>query len=428
MLSSVLIIDKRKEMPAKYKKSLEDSETGVTIARSLKEAIKEIQESEPDMIIISDSIEENLAEFCEKIRTLTYNTRPVIIALSKSADASDRIKVLECGADDFLSEPVNIDEFKMRIRAHLRRDIENNLDNKTLLPNKKYVQKSLKRLLHMANKPAVLLLGIENLDNYKSVYSEVAGDKLIQTLIAITRSTLDSADFMGQIDETNFIIITNPYSAEKMAAFLTFAFDTVAPKFYSSQDVKRGYMLLKGNRFAGMRANFVSVLIGGIIDNYESVSSADVLLERLFSIKKIAKIPSGSNYAIDRIKLAGENSVVETAVNSSIYIKEPDEALSLLIRTTLELQGYDVVDSINLESPEQPGIIILDSNDDMSGLDLCKDLKNMTNFVNTKIIVTTTVHDKTAVLNSGADLYLPKPYEISDLIQWVEYFIKSNKY
>ncbi len=428
MLSSVLIIDKRKEMPAKYKKSLEDSETGVTIARSLKEAIKEIQESEPDMIIISDSIEENLAEFCEKIRTLTYNTRPVIIALSKSADASDRIKVLECGADDFLSEPVNIDEFKMRIRAHLRRDIENNLDNKTLLPNKKYVQKSLKRLLHMANKPAVLLLGIENLDNYKSVYSEVAGDKLIQTLIAITRSTLDSADFMGQIDETNFIIITNPYSAEKMAAFLTFAFDTVAPKFYSSQDVKRGYMLLKGDRFAGMRANFVSVLIGGIIDNYESVSSADVLLERLFSIKKIAKIPSGSNYAIDRIKLAGENSVVETAVNNSIYIKEPDEALSLLIRTTLELQGYDVVDSINLENPEQPGIIILDSNDDMSGLDLCKDLKNMTNFVNTKIIVTTTVHDKTAVLNSGADLYLPKPYEISDLIQWVEYFIKSNKY
>ena len=151
-------------------------------------------------------------------------------------------------------------------------------------------------------------------------------------------------------------------------------------------------------------------------------------MERLFSIKKIAKIPSGSNYAIDRIKLAGENSVVETAVNNSIYIKEPDEALSLLIRTTLELQGYDVVDSINLENPEQPGIIILDSNDDMSGLDLCKDLKNMTNFVNTKIIVTTTVHDKTAVLNSGADLYLPKPYEISDLIQWVEYFIKSNKY
>ena len=66
MLSSVLIIDKRKEMPAKYKKSLEDSETGVIITRTLKDALKEIQAAEPDMIIISDSIQENLAEFCEK--------------------------------------------------------------------------------------------------------------------------------------------------------------------------------------------------------------------------------------------------------------------------------------------------------------------------------------------------------------------------
>ena len=111
-----------------------------------------------------------------------------------------------------------------------------------------------------------------------------------------------------------------------------------------------------------------------------------------------------------------------------ILVVDDEEGIVLLLKDYLELQGYDVVDSINPESPEQPGIIILDSNDDMSGLDLCKDLKNMTNFVNTKIIVTTTVHDKTAVLNSGADLYLPKPYEISDLIQWVEYFIKSNKY
>ena len=428
MLSSVLIIDKRKEMPAKYKKSLEDSETGVIITRTLKDALKEIQAAEPDMIIISDSIQENLAEFCEKIRTLTYNTRPVIIGLSKSADASDRIRVLEGGADDFLSEPVNIDEFKMRIKAHLRRDIENNLDSKTLLPNKKYVHKNLKRLLNTANKSAVLLLGVENFENYKSVYSEVAGDKLIQTLIAIIRSTMDSADFIGQLDETNFVVITNPYSAEKMAAFLTFAFDTVAPKFYSSADAKRGYMLLMGDRYAGMRVDFVSILIGGIIDNYETISSVDELLTRLLSIKKIAKIPSGSNYAIDRIKLAGENSIVEPRVNTGIYIQEPDEALALLLRTTLELQGYDVIDNLDPKSAEQPGIIILDSGDDMSGLDLCQYLKNLENFVNTKIIVTTTVHDKTLVLNSGADLYLPKPYEISELIQWVEYFVKIRQF
>lgn len=420
MLSYVLIIDKRKELSVKYKKSIDEEQTSAVIARTLKDAVALVQESEPDLIIISDSIDEDLSNFCEKIRTLTYNTRPTIIALSKSADTTDRIKVLASGADDFLSEPVNIEEFKMRIKAHLRRDIESNLNNVTLLPNKKYVYKAIRRLLHSENKLAILLAGIENLDNYKSVYSDIAGDKLLQTFAAITKSALDANDFLGQLDDKNFVIITNPYSAEKMAAFLTFAFDTVTPKFYSEQDVRRGYTLLDGDRKAGMRANFVSVLIGGILDNYESISGVDGLLEKLFAIKKIARIPSGSNYAIDRIKLTGENSVITPEINRSVYISEPDEALALLLRTTLELQGYEICETLD----NQPGIVILDSEDDMSGLKVCKDLKANLNFVNTKIIVTSTVHDKSAILNAGADLYLPKPYEISDLIRWIEFFFK----
>ncbi len=420
MLSYVLIIDKRKELSVKYKKSIDDEQTSAVIARTLKDAVALVQESEPDLIIISDSIDEDLSNFCEKIRTLTYNTRPTIIALSKSADTTDRIKVLASGADDFLSEPVNIEEFKMRIKAHLRRDIESNLNNVTLLPNKKYVYKAVRRLLHSENKLAILLAGIENLDNYKSVYSDIAGDKLLQTFAAITKSALDANDFLGQLDDKNFVIITNPYSAEKMAAFLTFAFDTVTPKFYSEQDARRGYTLLDGDRKAGMRANFVSVLIGGILDNYESISGVDGLLEKLFAIKKIARIPSGSNYAIDRIKLTGENSVITPEINRSVYISEPDEALALLLRTTLELQGYEICETLD----NQPGIVILDSEDDMSGLKVCKDLKANLNFVNTKIIVTSTVHDKSAILNAGADLYLPKPYEISDLIRWIEFFYK----
>ena len=420
MLSYVLIIDKRKELSVKYKKSIDDEQTSAVIARTLKDAVALVQESEPDLIIISDSIDEDLSSFCEKMRTLTYNTRPTIIALSKSADTSDRIKVLASGADDFLSEPVNIEEFKMRIKAHLRRDIESNLHNVTLLPNKKYVYKAIRRLLHSENKLAILLAGIENLDNYKSVYSDIAGDKLLQTFAAITKSALDANDFLGQLDDKNFVIITNPYSAEKMAAFLTFAFDTVTPKFYSEQDARRGYTLLDGDRKAGMRANFVSVLIGGILDNYESISGVDGLLEKLFAIKKIARIPSGSNYAIDRIKLTGENSVIIPEINRSVYISEPDEALALLLRTTLELQGYEICETLD----NKPGIVILDSEDDMSGLKVCKDLKANLNFVNTKIIVTSTVHDKSAILNAGADLYLPKPYEISDLIRWIEFFFK----
>ena len=258
MLSTVLIIDKRKELPAKYKKCIDSLEAHTVLAHSLKDGISFVQEFEPDMIIVSDSIEESLDIFCQKIRSLTFNFRPIIIALSKSADYLDRINVLEKGADDFISEPVNIDEFKTRIKAHLRRELELNLDTKTLLPNQKYAKKVLKRVLKEENR-AVLLVGIENLEAYKSVYTELAADKMFQTVIAIAKSTLAEDDFIGLYDDSNIIIVTNKYSAEKLAEFLTFAFDAVVPKFYSETDAKRGYMLLKGERYAGMRVNFVSL-------------------------------------------------------------------------------------------------------------------------------------------------------------------------
>ena len=426
MLSSVLIIDNRKELSVKYKKAVEDVETSVNIANTLDDAINLIRISDPELIIVSDSIKEHLEVFCERIRSLTYDTRPVIVAMSKSADANDRIKVLDSGADDFWSEPVDINEFKTRIKAHLRREIESNLDNKTLLPNKKITLKSLKRVINLKSDKAVLSISIDNFDEYKSVYSDIAGDKLIQAFSAIVASAIESDDFYGQIDDKSFIIITSSYRAEKLAAYLKFAFDTIVPKFYNKIDVKRGYMLVKGDRLAGMRVGFVSLQIGCILGGYDLIEDVNVLLGRLAALRKIAKIPEGSNYIIDRIKLTGSRTECNDTTNGKIYVNESDESLALLIRTTLELQGYDVADFIDEESATQPSVLIIDGGDNLEKLNFCRKIKKMAKFANSKIIVTTSLHDKTAVLNAGADLYLPKPYELTDLVRWVEYFFKAK--
>ena len=127
MQAVTLIIDKRRELSIKYKKILENKNNKVLISKNLVGAMKIIQDKEPDLIIISDSVEGDLSDYCKKIRALTYNMRPIIIATSKSAELQDRLEVLENGADDFISEPVNSDEFLMRIKAHLRRELESNM-------------------------------------------------------------------------------------------------------------------------------------------------------------------------------------------------------------------------------------------------------------------------------------------------------------
>lgn len=421
MLCSALIIDTRKELSTKYKKSLTDKDIQVQIARNIKDALIYIQNLEPDLIIVSDSISEPLEVFCERIRVLTYNIRPVIIALSKSDNIDDKVKVLESGADDFISEPVNFKEFQIRIKAHLRRELETNLDNKTLLPNEKYSLRALKRTLSENLDWATVLIGIENYKQYVELYSEFAGDKIIQTLLAIIKSAVTDTDFVSQLSDTEFLIITKPASAERLASFLTVAFDMVVPKFYSHEDTKRGYMLLQGDDEAGIRIEFVSLLIGVVSSEFDTYTNPEHLINKMRRIKSLAKLPSKSNYIVDRPKISGETDA-DLKFNKKIIVMEKDSAMELLLRTTLELQGYDVITDSCEETV--PALFIIDTGDDTEKLELCSKIKANPNFVHSKIIVTSNRHDKSTILNSGADLYLPKPYELSTLIKWVEHFMR----
>ena len=423
MQAITLIIDKRRELSTKYKKILESKSNRVIISKNLISAMKIIQDKEPDLIIISDSVEGDLSDYCKKIRALTYNMRPIIIATSKSADLQDRLNVLENGADDFISEPVNSEEFLMRVRAHLRREFESNMDSRHILVGKNYSLRALKRVVSDDKPWATLLVSIENFENYKETYTELASDKLVQTYCAIINSALSENDFLGTLAENKFLIITDSLKAEKIANYLTFAFDSVASKFYSPQDNRRGFMLMQGDEFAGRRSNFVHTTIGIVTNEFIKYKDSAQLLNALLQIHKLADMPSKSNYLAERPRITGENSVYNE-VNKKVCIIEDDEAMTILLTTILDLQGYEVSVAKSLEELENviPALIILDAGnvDELKGLKLCQQIRENSNYDRTKLIVTSILHDKELILTAGADLYIPKPYEISNLVKWVE--------
>ena len=432
MQSVTLIIDKRLELSTKYKKLLESASNKVIISKDLITSMKIIQDKEPDLIIISDSFDDDLSDFCKQVRALTYNMRPIIVAMSKSADFNDRIKVLESGADDFLSEPVNSEEFKVRMTAHLRREFESNLNPKLILPNKNYTLRAMKRKLSEDKNWAMLYISIENFESYKQAYTQLASDKLLQTYSAIIKASLNENDYIGEICENIFLVITDVIQAERLAGFLTFAFDSVSSKFYAEHDLERGYMILQGDEFAGRRANFVHTTIGIVTNEFSKYKNTTQLLNTLVQVHNIANKPDKSNFLIERPKLEAQNSIIEKEYNNKILIYETDEALSILLNTILTLQGYEtkILNEYTIQtSCKIPAIIIVDANETNdeknNGLDLCYKLKQNDNFKDSKIIVTSIIHDKELILNAGADLYLPKPYEIPNLIRWVNSFMKE---
>ncbi len=431
MHSVTLIIDKRTEISVKYKKLLESEANSVGIARDLISSLKFIQDNEPDLIIISDSMDNDLSYYCKKIRALTYNMRPIIIATSKSAEIDDRLKVLDNGADDFISEPVNSKEFATRIKAHLRREFESNLDSKKLLPNRNYSFRALKRVLSKNEPWACLLISIENLKSYAENYTELASDKLLQTFCAIAISTLSSDDYLGTISDGEFLIITNQLKSEKIANYLVNAFDSIIPKFYTKEDYSRGYVITDSDDIAGRRSNFVHLTIGIVTNEFEPYKKTDSVLSALRHVHSMAELHNKSNYLAERIKLSAADSVLKNSYNNSVLIYEKDEATQELLKTVLEIQGLEFVrlrSKNDIKNIKQiPAVMIIDAGDNSSleGLDLCRNLRKNSAFNNVKIIVTTNIHDKELVLNTGADVYLPKPYELSYLVEVVNNFIKE---
>lgn len=430
MQSVTLIIDKRLELSTKYKKLLETDSNKVIISKDLITSIKLIQDKEPDLIIISDSFDDDLSDFCKQVRALTYNMRPVIVALSKSADFNDRINVLQSGADDFLSEPVNSEEFKVRMKAHLRREFESNLDTKQVMPNKNYSMRAIKRKLSDNSDWAMLYISIENFDSYKQAYTQLASDKLLQTYGAIIKASLSEEDYVGELGENIFLVITNAIKAERLASFLTFAFDSVSSKFYAEHDIDRGYMILQGDEYAGKRANFIHSTISVITNEFTQYKDSAQVINTLEHIHDMANLPNKSNYLIERPKISAQDSIIEKKYNNKILIFETDEALSVLLNTILNLQGYQtqIIQEYKIPTEHEiPALIIVDAGDleKRNGLNLCYKLKQEEDFKNSKVIVTSIIHDKELVLNTGADLYLPKPYEIPHLIKWVNDFIKE---
>lgn len=417
----VLIVSKRKELSVKYKKLIEALNQDVIIACDLSDALYSIQNDDVEFIIISDTIKEKLADFINKIRILTFNSRPIIIAVSKSNDLEDKLKTLEAGADDYLAEAISKQEFQMRFKAHLRRYMESAINSLTGIADKNITIKAINK---SPKDSSFLLLKIKNIDNYKYTHGEIAYEKVLQTLSAIINSMLSNDDFIGHITDEEFILITNKMQAEKIASFLTFAFDNILNKFYSNDEFEDNFTIQSSDSSQETKKGLMRLNISSIEKN-ENINDYRDIINSLYELIKLCENSKTSTYVIDRIKLKGE--VKEQKKKNRVLIMEPDSALSYLLKNVCELNDieanivFNETEFKNTYKTYSPNVVILDwgSKDDTKSLEIAKEISKD----NIKLIFSSSYLNKKEILKSGADLYIPKPYEIDDMIEWIKKFL-----
>lgn len=116
---SILVVDDDEKIRRALRSILSSRKYDVVMAQDGEQAIDLAIDHTPDMIILDLSLPGlSGIEICSELRN--WYTGPILI-LSVHNDEQDKVKALDCGADDYLTKPFSTAELLARIRAQLRR-------------------------------------------------------------------------------------------------------------------------------------------------------------------------------------------------------------------------------------------------------------------------------------------------------------------
>jgi len=117
--STILLVDDEESIQTLLTYPLERDGYTVVQARDGEEAIRRFDESAFDLVVLDVMLPRlDGLEVCKRLRS---QSNVPIIMLTARGEELDKVLGLELGADDYITKPFSIREFRSRVRALLRR-------------------------------------------------------------------------------------------------------------------------------------------------------------------------------------------------------------------------------------------------------------------------------------------------------------------
>ena len=127
MAAHILLVEDEVKLARFVELELNSEGYRVSVAHDGMAGLAIARESEPDLVLL-DWMLPGLTgvELCRRLRA-TGSKVPVILLTARD-EVGDRVSGLDAGADDYVVKPFSIEELLARIRAHLRRTQEPDVD------------------------------------------------------------------------------------------------------------------------------------------------------------------------------------------------------------------------------------------------------------------------------------------------------------
>ena len=263
----------------------------------------------PSLIVINeDAIDRDVVDLCRKIRKDEDNTITPVIVVSSKSHKEHRIKILQESVEYFIKKPVDEQYLYFTVK-NLNRLLASNrrVSPLTGLPGNVQIHAELKKRISREEAFSVLYLDLDNFKAYNDVYGFLKGDHIIEftaeTIINSVHSDELANSFVGHIGGDDFIAIVPGTNCEKLCQNILSYFDSNVTRFFTKQDLEKGYIEVANRKGIIEQFPLTSLSIGVVVVDEGRFNNILEIGEVGAQVKHAAKSVMGSSYAIDKRKI-----------------------------------------------------------------------------------------------------------------------------
>lgn len=307
MIQEIYIIDDKPDLRETLKRLFKEDRSyrfKSVPTESLDIALKNI----PSLIIINeDNIDEDIISICQKIKKDDDNSITPVIVLSSNKNHTHRINLLKLGVSHYIINPINEDFFYYTIQNTLKLIyINRRVSPLTGLPGNVQIQAEMKKRFSLKENFAMIYIDLDNFKAYNDIYGFLKGDQIIKFTAKIILKNVHTDEyedsFVGHIGGDDFVAIVSETDYERICQNIITDFDSNVSKFFTEDDVNRGYFEVANRKGIMEQFPLTSISIGVVEVEVGRFANVLEIGEAGASVKHLAKTIQGSTYVIDRRK------------------------------------------------------------------------------------------------------------------------------
>ncbi|MBP7216623.1 MAG: GGDEF domain-containing protein [Candidatus Omnitrophica bacterium] len=199
-----------------------------------------------------------------------------------------------------LGETFNImteELIKMKERAE-------NANPLTKLPGNIVIHDEIEKRIKNNRTFMVIYCDLDNFKAFNDKYGIGKGDEAIKLTAAIFKEAAKQkgspGDFVGHEGGDDFVLLTNPETAQAVADYITSEFDKQIRALYTAEDLEQGCILAHSRDGQIKRFPIMTISLAGVTNAHRTITSYAEVTNIAAEMKKKAKSIDGSKFVVDK--------------------------------------------------------------------------------------------------------------------------------